>query len=108
MAELLSRGEIYICAFGSPDNQRPVVIITLDPFIAYSNSLLVGPITSTIRGVAITVLLAGDDGMKHPCAVNLLQTACVPKDRLGQIVTRLSLKKVLGLCTALRVAIGCD
>lgn len=108
MAERLIRGDIYLCRFGSPDKQRPVVIITRDAFISYASSLVVAPITSTIRGAAFEVLLTEDDGMKHLCAINLLQTACLPKDRLGQFVTRLSLKKESELCSSLRFALGCD
>lgn len=61
-----------------------------------------------MRDAAFELLLNEDDGMMHPCAVNLLQTACVPKEWIGAFVSRLSMSKEDELCAALRFALGCD
>jgi len=68
----------------------------------------VAPITSTIRGVPSEVVLAEEDGMKGPCAVNLHNAVTVSQQRLGKRVSRLSSFRMLEICAAVRFSLGCD
>ena len=72
------------------------------------NTIIVAPITSTIRGLRSEVSLTIDDGMKDACAVNLDHIQTVPKSELRKYVTTLSPEKMSAVCRALSVATGCS
>lgn len=108
MAARIARGDIRLYAFAPPDKQRPVVVITRDSAIAYLSTVIVAPITSTIRGVPSEVVLNEEDGMKAPCAVNLHNPVTVSQNRLGKRVAQLSSLRMKEICAALRFSLGCD
>jgi len=67
----------------------------------------VAPITSMIRGVPSEVVLNQEDGMKHPCAVNLHNLLTVSKLGLGRRLAMLSSERLAEICAALGFALGC-
>lgn len=85
-----------------------MVILTRGSTLPYMTRITVAPITSAIRGVPSEVLLGSDDGMKHPCAVNLHNLATVEKERLGRRVAQLGSQRMGEICAALAFAMGCD
>jgi mRNA interferase MazF len=97
---------MYRC--GSPDKERPVVVLTRDSISPYLTRITIAPITSAIRGVASEVVLDAEDGMKHPCAVNLHNLATVEKELLGRRVAHLDSQRMKQICAALAYAMGCD
>lgn len=104
----IARGDVRLYEFGKPDKKRPVVVLTRDSAIGYLSSVTVAPITSTIRGVPSEVQLDEEDGMKHPCAINLHNLITVPQQRLGKCVAHLEPRKIGEACEAMRFAFGCD
>jgi mRNA interferase MazF len=104
----IARGDVRLYHFASPDKTRPVVVLTRATAIAYLSSVTVAPITSTIRGVPSEVMLNEDDGMKHPCAVNLHNVVTISQDQLGKRVARLSSNRMNQICSALGFSLGCD
>lgn len=108
MASRIARGDVRLYNFAPPDKKRPVVVLTRNSAIAYLSTVIVAPITSTIRGVPSEVLLNEEDGMKGPCAVNLHNPVTVAQDRLGRRVTQLSSLRMREICAALRFSLGCD
>ena len=107
MAQRLSRGDVYLYRFASPDKQRPVVVLTRDTAIGHLSTVTIAPITSTIRGVPSEVVLDIDDGMKAPCAVNLHNAVTVSQDRIGRRLARLGARRMNEVCLALRFSLGC-
>ena len=107
MARGLSRGDVYLCRFASPDKQRPVLILTRDTAIGHLATVTVAPITSTVRNVPSEVILDVDDGMKSGCAVNLHNAVTVSQERLTRRVARLSRARMQEVCSALRFSLGC-
>jgi mRNA interferase MazF len=100
---------MYTCIhFHIPDKIRPVVILTRDGSIPSLAKVTAAPITSTRRGVTAELMLDETDGMKVPCAVNLHNLITVPKENLGNWVTRLSSDRIEAICQALRFALDCD
>jgi mRNA interferase MazF len=85
-----------------------VVVLTRESAVAYLSTVTVAPVTSTIRGVPSEVVLDEEDGMKHPCAVNLHNIVTVSQRRLGRRVARLSDTRLSEICSAVRFSIGCD
>lgn len=108
MAGRVERGEVRLFRFGSPDKERPVVVLTRDSTLPYLSRVTVAPITSTIRGVPSQVVLGAEDGMKQPCAVNLHNLATVERKQLGRRVARLDGDRMREVCSALAFALGCD
>jgi len=104
----VSRGDVRLYRFATPDKKRPVVILTRDSAIPYLSTVTVAPITSTIRGVPSEVRLDEDDGMKGPCAVNLHNAITISQGRLGKRVARLSAHRMEQICLAARFSLGCD
>jgi mRNA interferase MazF len=107
MAARLSRGDVYLCRFASPDKLRPVLVLTREQAIGHLSSVTVAPITSTIRGVPSEVVLDTEDGMKAPCAVNLHNAITVSQQRIGRRVARLEARRMNEVCLALRFSLGC-
>jgi mRNA interferase MazF len=107
MAGRLTRGEVRLYRFSTPDKQRPVLILTRDSAIGYLSGVTVAPITSTIRSVPSEVVLTEEDGMKNPCAVNLHNVVTVSKEHLGRRVAKLSPQRLAAVCSALGFALGC-
>lgn len=107
MARRLNRGDVHLCRFGSPDKQRPVLILTRDSAMGHLSTATVAPITSTVRDVPSEVILDVDDGMKDLCAVNLHNAVTVSQESLGKRVASLSSERMQQVCAALRFSLGC-
>ena len=108
MAGRISRGEIRLYQFAPPDKKRPVVVLTRSSAIAYLSTVIVAPITSTIRGVPSEVELTEEDGVKARCVVNLHNAVTVSQKRLGRRVAQLNTLRMREICAALRFSLGCD
>ena len=108
MAGRIARGDVRLYRFSPPDKVRPVVVLTRSSAISYLSTVIVAPITSTVRGVSSEVRLDTEDGMKVPCAVNLHNTTTALQERLGPRVAQLSPSRMREICAALRFTLGCD
>lgn len=107
MARRVSRGEIWLYTFRPPDKRRPVVVLTRDDVIGLLRTVMVAPVTSTIRGSPGEVLVGIDEGLKGPSAVNLDHVQTVEQRRLHRFVGSLAPEKMREVCRALAVATGC-
>jgi mRNA interferase MazF len=108
MAFRIERGDVRLYQFSVPDKKRPVLVLTRKSAIRYLSTVTVAPITSPIRGVPSEVVLAEEDGMKSPCAVNLHNTIKIAQNRLGKRVAQLNSTRMSQVCSALRFSLGCD
>jgi len=107
MARGIARGDIWMYGFSSPDKRRPVVVITRPEVIGLLHTVMVAPITSTIRGAPSEVVVGVDEGLKHESAVNLDHVQTVDQSRLIRRVGRLSPSRMRAVCRALAIAVGC-
>ena len=98
------RGEIWLAEL---DRRRPVVVLTRDPMGRVLQSVIAGPVTSTIRGLSTEVELSEADGMRRPCVVNLDNVQLVPRSRLVRRVGRAAPHTLQAICAATAAAIGC-
>ena len=108
VAREVNRGEIWSYRFSSPDKPRPVLVLSRQEVIGLLHTVMVAPVTSTIRGAPSEVLVNAGEGLKHPCAVNLDHVQTVEKSRLTGFVGSLAPRKMSEVCRALAVAVGCD
>ena len=94
-------------AFGAPDKRRPVLVLTRQDVIALLHTVMVVPITSTIRGAPSEVLVGMSEGLKHESAVNLDHVQTVGQSRLTRRLGHVGPTKMNDVCRALAVAAGC-
>ncbi len=107
MARALSRGEIWLHRFKTPDKRRPVVVLSRQEVIGLLHTVMVAPITSTIHGAPSEVLVGVAEGLKGPSAVNLDHVHTVDKQRLTRRLGQLSPQQLHSVCRALAIATGC-
>jgi mRNA interferase MazF len=108
VAGQVARGEVWLHRFAPPDKRRPVVVISRQDVINLISTVLVAPVTSTVRGLPSEVPLDVADGMKGPCAVNLDHVHAVRKTDLSRCVATLDPSRMTEICRAMSVAIGCS
>lgn len=108
MARRVSRAEIWQCRFGAPDKKRPVLVLTRQEVIGLLHTVMVAPITSTLRGLPSEVRVGVAEGLKHDSAVNLDHVQTVEQSRLVSYSGHLGPEKMQAVCRALAVAAGCD
>ncbi|MEI7859367.1 MAG: type II toxin-antitoxin system PemK/MazF family toxin [Acidimicrobiales bacterium] len=107
MTPLPERGEVWWCELPST-GRRPVVVLSRDQAIPRLRRTLIGPCTTTIRGLASEVVLEpGDDPVPLRCAINLDSVESVSVGFLIERVGRLSDDRMRQVCAALEIAVGC-
>jgi len=104
----IARGEIWTYQFARPDKRRPVVVLSRPEAIDVLHTVMVAPITSTIRGLPSEVVLGPAEGLKHDSAVNLDHVQTVEQARMTRPMGHLRADQMRAVCRALAVATGCD
>lgn len=102
------RGDIWTYEFRAPDKRRPVLIVSRPEAIAVLHTVLVAPITSTIRGLPSEVVVGVEEGLKHDSAANLDHIQTIERSRLTRFVGHVGNDKMRQVCRAIAVATGCD
>ena len=108
MARGMKRGEIWLHTFASPDQRRPVVVLSRQPVIGLLRTVMVAPVTSALRGVPSEVPVGTSEGLNGPSAVNLDHVQTVERRKLLHFVGSLSPEKMEAVCRALAIATGCS
>ena len=108
LARRVNRGEIWLYTFRPPDKRRPVLILSRPDVIPLLSTVMVAPITSTIRGAPSEVVVEIDEGLKTESAVNLDHVQTVAQEALRHYVGRLSGEKMAAVCRRLAIAVACD
>jgi mRNA interferase MazF len=102
------RGEVWWCELPEV-GRRPVVVLSRDAAIPRLGRTLVGPCTTTVRGIPSEVPLEpGGDPVPKPSAVNLDSVESVSLGTLVERLGRLSDDRMREICAALAVATACD
>ena len=88
--------------------RRPVVVLSRDAAIPRLRRALIGPCTTTIRGIPSEVVLdPRQDPIPRPSAVNLDSVESVSVGVLVERLGRLSEDRMQEICDALAVAVAC-
>src|SRR5215210_3459328 len=98
VTSLPARGEIWWCEL--PDiGRRPVVVLSRDAAIPRLRRALIGPCTTTVRGLATEVLLEpADDPIPLVSVVNLDSVESVSVGTLIERLGRLSDDRMRQIC----------
>ena len=108
MTALPARGELWWCELPDID-RRPVVVLSRDAAIPHLRRALIGPCTTTIRGIPSEVQLEPDeDPVPRTSAVNLDSVESVSVATLVERLGRLSDERMREVCAALETAVACE
>jgi mRNA interferase MazF len=107
VAGAVIRGEVWTYRFKAPDKRRPVVILSRDEAIEVLSTVLVAPVTSTIRDLPSQVVIGTAEGLDRDSAVSLDHVQCIDRSRLLRRLGRLRPERMREVCAALAVATGC-
>ena len=99
------RGELWLAEL---DKRRPVVVLTRNPLGSHLHSVIVGPVTSTVRGLSTEVAVGPEDGARVSSVVNLDNLQLLDRRRLVRRVGRLRPDTLRRICEAAATAIGCS
>lgn len=103
-----ARGEVWWCELPEVA-RRPVVVLSRDVAIPRLRRTLIGPCTTTIRGIASEVLLEpGEDPIPRTSVVNLDSVESVSIGTLVERLGRLSDARMRQVCEALEIAVACE
>lgn len=108
MARRVNRGDIWLYRFKAPDKRRPVVVLTRQEVIDLLHTVMVAPVTSTIRRAPSEVVVGPAEGLKRESAINLDHVQTVERARLATWVGMLPADRMREVCRALATAVGCD
>jgi mRNA interferase MazF len=89
--------------------RRPVVVLSRDTAIPRLKRALVGPCTTTLRGIPSEVPLEpSEDPVPSPSVVNLDSVESVALTTLVERLGRLGDDRMRQICAALAIATGCE
>lgn len=100
------RGEIWLADLPG-DKIRPVVVLTRQPVLRHLHSVIVAPVTSTVRNIPSEVPLSKDEGLLHESVANFDNLQLVLRAKLLRRIGALSSAKQAEACRALRFAVAC-
>ena len=107
MTALPARGEVWWCELPEV-GRRPVVVLSRDAAIPRLRRTLIGPCTTTIRGIPSEVLLEpSEDPIPRTSVVNLDSVESVSLGTLVERLGRLSDDRMRQICGALEIAVAC-
>jgi len=105
---LPARGEVWWCELAGV-GRRPVVVLSRDAAIPRLRRALVGPCTTTVRGIPSEVVLEPqEDPVPRTSAVNLDSVESVSIGTLVERLGRLSDERMRQVCEALAIAVACE
>jgi mRNA interferase MazF len=105
---LPARGEVWWCELAEI-GRRPVVVLSRDAAIPRLRRTLIGPCTTTIRGIPSEVLLEpSEDPIPQTSVVNLDSVESVSLKTLVERLGRLSDERMRQICEALEIAVACE
>ena len=107
MTTLPARGEVWWCEVPEV-GRRPVVVLSRDAAIPRLRRTLIGPCTTTIRGISTEVRLEPkEDPIPRVSVVNLDSVESVSIGTLVERLGRLSDDRMRQICSALETAVAC-
>jgi mRNA interferase MazF len=108
VTELPARGDVWWCELPEV-GRRPVVVLSRDAAIPRLRRALIGPCTTTIRGIPSEVPLEPtEDPIPGPSVVNLDSVESVSIGTLVERLGRLSDDRMRQVCDALAIAVACQ
>ena len=103
---MVAQGELWLME--TPvGKSRPALVVTRDEAIPVLNSVLVAPVTSTIRDIPTCIPVGRSNGLHRPSVASFDNLAAVHKSLLKHKLGALSTGGHRQICEALRAATAC-
>ena len=99
------QGEIWWAE--AEDKQRPVLIITRSEAIPVLNSIVVAPVTRTVRDIPTEVALGPEDGLESECVASFDNLLPVRTSYLVRRAGRVGERRRHEICAALAALADC-
>jgi mRNA interferase MazF len=103
---VVTHGSIYWAELES-EKGRPFLVLTRDRAIPVLRTVLVAPVTRTMRGIATEVALGEAEGLRYKCAATIDNLKSVPKAAFTRQLGALAAGRWPEVCAAMRAAIDC-
>lgn len=91
-----------------PAGRRPVVLLSRNEAYMVRELVTVAPVTTRVRNIPSEVPLGSEDGLPHPCVVNLDTIATIAKRSLRERLITLSLEKLKAVENALHFTLALE
>jgi mRNA interferase MazF len=102
----MTQYEIRWANLPAPVGRRPVLLLSRTPAYAYLNKIIVGEVTSTVRGIPEEVALGRPEGLARPSVVNMDNVHVIAKSRIGDRLGALAPERQRDVKRALGYALG--
>lgn len=89
------------------DKRRPVLVVTRSEAIPVLTTILVAPITRTVRGIPTEVALGQDQGLGSACVATFDNLVPVRRSRLVEHIGELTIDQRDEICRAIRALTDC-
>ncbi len=89
------------------DRRRPVLVCTRSEVIPVLRTVVVAPVTRTVRGIPSELSLGREEGLGVECAASFDGLQTVPRTALTQRIGALDALRRLEMCAALRAMSDC-
>ena len=99
-----AQGEIWLAE--APDKRRPVLIVTRSEVVPVVKSVVVAPITRSVRGIPTEAPLNREDGLSGHCAASFDNLQTLPKAFLTQRIGSIAAGRA-EFCRALNALADC-
>lgn len=100
-----AQGEVWWAE--TEDKRRPVMVVTRSEAVPVLSSIVVAPVTSTVRGIPTELRLGRAEGLREPCAASFDNLRPLPRALLVERVGRISADRRRELCRALAALADC-
>ncbi len=90
------------------DKRRPVLVVTRSAVIPVLSTIVVAPVTRTVRGIPTEVPLGPAEGLPSECAASFDNLQAIPwREGLATRLGALGVERRPELCRALRAMSAC-
>ncbi len=100
-----AQGELWWAE--AEDKRRPVLVCTRSEVIPVLRTVVVAPVTRTVRGIPSERPLGRDEGLGVECAATFDSLQTVPRGALTRRIGALDALRRLEMCAALRAMSDC-
>ena len=99
------QGEIWWAE--AEDKRRPVLVVTRNEAISVLSSIVVAPVTRTVRNIPTEIALGAQHGLSRVCAASFDNLQPIRRALLTSRVGRLGIDELEEICRAIRALADC-